>query len=43
MSVRRAGLSETGDRREEVERRTGRNKALPERIYMMEVWMEVWI
>jgi len=31
------------DQREEVERRTGRNKALPERIYMMEVWMEVWI
>jgi len=37
MSVRRAGLSVTGDKREEVERRAGRNSALPKD--MMEVWM----
>jgi hypothetical protein len=34
MSVRRAGLSATGDKREEVERRAGRNN-LPERKDMM--------
>jgi hypothetical protein len=39
MSVRRAGLRVTGDKREEVERRAGRNNALPERNDMMEVWM----
>jgi hypothetical protein len=38
MSVRREGLSVTGDKRE-VERRAGRNNALPERKDMMEVWM----
>jgi hypothetical protein len=38
MSVRRAGLSVTGDKREEVERRAGRN-ILPERKDMMEVWV----
>jgi hypothetical protein len=38
MSVRRAGLSVTGDKREEVERRAGRN-ILPERKDMMEVWI----
>jgi hypothetical protein len=37
--VRRVGVSVTGDNREEVERRTGRSKALPERIDMMEVWI----
>ncbi len=31
MAVRRTGISVTGGKREEVERRTGRNKALPER------------
>ena len=36
MSVRRAGLSVIGDKREEVERRAGRNNALPERKAMME-------
>jgi hypothetical protein len=39
MSVCRTGLRVTGDTRGEVERRTGRNKALPERIDMMEVWI----
>ena len=36
MSVRRAGFSVIGDKREEVERRAGRNNALPERKAMME-------
>ena len=40
MSVRRAGLvSVTGDKREEVERKVGRNKALPERKDMVGVWI----
>jgi len=40
MSVRRAGLvSVTGDKREEVERRVGRNNALPERKDMVGVWI----
>jgi hypothetical protein len=41
MSVRRVGFSIAGDKREEVERRAGRNNALdlPERKDMMEVWI----
>jgi len=42
MSVRRAGISVSGDKREVVvvaERRAGRNNALPERKDMVEVWM----
>lgn len=40
MSVRRAGMSVSGDKRVAVvERRVGRNNALPERKDMVEVWM----
>ena len=42
MSVRRAGVSVNGDKRVlvvVVERRAGRNNALPERMDMVEVWV----
>ena len=35
------GLSEIGDKREEVERRAGRSNALPERKAMMDEVCEV--